>query len=137
MSSQRFLTPAVPEEMRQDREIVLAAVSQKGYVLGYASEDLMADREIVLTAVRPPLFFREAHPHRRSDARIACADTLADSGSGGPRTCMLSLTHTRRSPFRPCWCTKPFVKTFLVTRPTEEIAEVSRADQMIGQESRR
>ena len=39
------------EELRNDREIVLAAVSQYAYALEYASEELRNDREIVLAAV--------------------------------------------------------------------------------------
>jgi hypothetical protein len=39
------------EELRADREIVMAAVSIDGFSLVYASEELRADREIVMTAV--------------------------------------------------------------------------------------
>ena len=38
-------------ELRHNREIVLAAVTQNGYSLQYASNELQNDREIVLAAV--------------------------------------------------------------------------------------
>ena len=39
------------EERRDDRHIVLAAVTQDGSVLEYASEELKRDRDLVLAAV--------------------------------------------------------------------------------------
>ena len=39
------------EELKGDREIVLAAVSKDGDALQYATEELKGDREIVLAAV--------------------------------------------------------------------------------------
>ena len=39
------------KELQNDREIVLIAVTQNGYVLKYASKELQNDREIVLDAV--------------------------------------------------------------------------------------
>ena len=41
----------LPDELRGDREIVLAAVRNNGYELQYAAEELKKDRDIVLTAV--------------------------------------------------------------------------------------
>lgn len=41
-----------PEDLRGDREVVLAAVRQEGRALEFASEALRADREVVLEAVR-------------------------------------------------------------------------------------
>jgi uncharacterized protein YdeI (YjbR/CyaY-like superfamily) len=41
----------VSEELKQDKEIVLAAVTQYGWVLEYASKELKQDKEIVLAAV--------------------------------------------------------------------------------------
>ena len=41
-----------PEEVKNDRGIVLAAVKQYGGALQYASEELMNDREIVIAAVK-------------------------------------------------------------------------------------
>ncbi len=40
------------ESLKKDREIVLAAVKQQGYALKYADESLKKDREIVLAAVK-------------------------------------------------------------------------------------
>jgi len=41
----------VPEALRADREVVLAAVRQNGMALRFASAALQADREVVLAAV--------------------------------------------------------------------------------------
>jgi hypothetical protein len=41
-----------PEELKADREIVLAAVQNHGRALQFASQELKADREIVLAAVQ-------------------------------------------------------------------------------------
>jgi predicted RNA-binding protein (virulence factor B family) len=38
--------------LRKDREIVLAAVQQNGYVLEYADESFKKDKEVVLAAVQ-------------------------------------------------------------------------------------
>ena len=38
-------------ELREDREVVMAAVVQNGYALEYASEELRGDREVVMAAV--------------------------------------------------------------------------------------
>ncbi|MBD97598.1 hypothetical protein CL648_02200, partial [bacterium] len=40
------------EELKGNREVVLAAVRQDGYALEYASEELKGDREVVLEAVK-------------------------------------------------------------------------------------
>jgi len=40
------------KELRADREVVLAAVTQDGCALSYASKELRADREVVLAAVK-------------------------------------------------------------------------------------
>ena len=41
----------IAEELKGDREIVMAAVASNGYALQYASEDLKSDHEIVKKAV--------------------------------------------------------------------------------------
>jgi hypothetical protein len=41
----------VPEALRADKEVVLAAVTQEGFSLWYASQALRADKEVVLAAV--------------------------------------------------------------------------------------
>ena len=38
------------DELKADKEIVLAAVQSDGYALEYAAEELQADKEIVLVA---------------------------------------------------------------------------------------
>jgi len=40
------------EELKNDKEVVLAAVSNEGWTLKFASDDLKNNKEIVLTAVR-------------------------------------------------------------------------------------
>ena len=40
-----------PDELKADKEVVLAAVGQDGLALMYASDELKADKEVVLAAV--------------------------------------------------------------------------------------
>ena len=47
-----FSLRLAPEDLRADKEVVLAAVKQEGYALEYASEGLRADKEFVLEAVQ-------------------------------------------------------------------------------------
>jgi hypothetical protein len=42
----------ISEELKKDKEVVLAAVKQDGYALQYASEELKKDKEVVLAAVK-------------------------------------------------------------------------------------
>ena len=42
----------VSENLKNDKEVVLAAVKQSGYALEYASENLKNDKEVVLAAVK-------------------------------------------------------------------------------------
>jgi len=44
--------PIIPEALREDREVVLAAVKKNGRSLEYAEGGLRADREVVLAAVK-------------------------------------------------------------------------------------
>ena len=39
------------EELKNDKEVVLAAVAQYGYALEYASNDMKNDKEVVMAAV--------------------------------------------------------------------------------------
>ena len=39
-------------DVRDDREVVMSAVSQDGWALEFASDELRADRDIVLAAVK-------------------------------------------------------------------------------------
>ena len=47
----RALISTKSKKWKGDREIVMEAVKQNGYVLGYASAELKSDREIVMEAV--------------------------------------------------------------------------------------
>ncbi len=47
---------SVPYPLRNNREIVLAAVRNHGYALQYASQQMQNDREIVLAAVQQNIF---------------------------------------------------------------------------------
>ena len=40
-----------PEEIRGDREVVMAAVAESAWTLRYASEELRGDREVVMAAI--------------------------------------------------------------------------------------
>ena len=51
VSENGYVLPYATEELKGDREIVLAAVSSKGRALQYATEELRGDRELVLAAV--------------------------------------------------------------------------------------
>ena len=42
---------SAPEELKGDREIVMAAVRQSGWALQYAAEEMKGDREVVMAAV--------------------------------------------------------------------------------------
>ena len=46
-----FALSEASEELKGDREIVLAAVSKHGRAIQYASQELKGDREIVMTAI--------------------------------------------------------------------------------------
>jgi len=61
------------KDLRADREIVLAAVQQSGRALEYASKDLRADREIVLAALQQSGWFRYASKDLRADRNIVLA----------------------------------------------------------------
>ena len=47
----RFALMYASQELRADKEVVLAAVTQNGDALGYASDEPRADKEVVLAAV--------------------------------------------------------------------------------------
>lgn len=64
------LEHVMPHE-RGDREIVLAAVTQNGNALRFASVDLKADREVVLAAMAQNVSaFRFASPALQNDPRV-------------------------------------------------------------------
>lgn len=62
----RKVLQLAPEGLRADREVVLQAVSRDGKALQYASEDLRGDHEVVLIAVaQNPLAWHCANPECR------------------------------------------------------------------------
>ena len=46
-----FTSNIFPDELKADKEVVIAAVSNDGNALEYASNTLKADKEVVLAAV--------------------------------------------------------------------------------------
>ena len=52
MEQYRWSFKYASKELRNDREVVLAAVKQSGWNLQFASEALVNDREIVLESVK-------------------------------------------------------------------------------------
>jgi lambda repressor-like predicted transcriptional regulator len=62
------------EELRADREIVMAAVKRDGRSLAYASEELRADREVVMAAVRQHgISLESASEELRADREVVMA----------------------------------------------------------------
>jgi len=62
------------EELKGDREIVLAAVKQNGSVLEYANQELRGDRKIVLAAVKQfGSSLRHAKPELRGNREVVLA----------------------------------------------------------------
>tara|TARA_A100001388_G_C28391162_1_gene321574 strand:+ start:71 stop:301 length:231 start_codon:yes stop_codon:yes gene_type:complete len=51
---------SLSDELKNDREIVLAAVNKNGSYLRYVSDELKNDREIVTVAERHKIRFRKA-----------------------------------------------------------------------------
>lgn len=69
-------------ELRADREIVLAAVKNYGLALKYASAELLADREIVLVAVKNNgLALKYASDELRADREIVLAAVVENGRS--------------------------------------------------------
>ena len=70
----RFALMYASQELRADKEVVLAAVTQDGHALGCASQELRADRDVVLTAVaRNGHAFMYASPELRADRDVVLA----------------------------------------------------------------
>ena len=84
-------------ELQADREVVLAAVRQNGWVLCYASTELRADREVVLAAVQQDGRALEfASPELRADREVVLAAEalgrpILVRGERGPR-CAFGLS---------------------------------------------
>ena len=49
---ERWNLKEYPLDLRSDRDVVLAAVTESGYALQYASEELRADKEVAMEAVK-------------------------------------------------------------------------------------
>ena len=63
-----------PEDLRADKEVVLAAVKENAYALEYASEGLRADKEVVLEAVQQKSFALQfASEGLRADKEVVLA----------------------------------------------------------------
>lgn len=59
------------EELRNDRDIVMAAISQNGYAVRYASDNLRNDKEIIETAIKNSKYaFQYASVELRADKDI-------------------------------------------------------------------
>jgi len=70
------------EELKGDREIVLAAVKQNGSVLEYANQELRGNREVVLAAVEQNgLALRHANQELRGDREIVLAAGQQNGGA--------------------------------------------------------
>lgn len=70
------------EELRNDKEIALAAVKQDGYALGVVGEKLLGDRDVVLAAVKNAGYaLAHASEDLRKDKEIALAAVKNDNDS--------------------------------------------------------
>lgn len=75
----------VSEELRNDKDVVLAAVSNYGYALEYASKELCADKEVVLAAVRDNGYALEyASKELRADKDVVLAAVNNHNPLQGP-----------------------------------------------------
>jgi len=85
VGSSSFDTSAVAsarcsQELRADREVVLAAVKQDGEALRYASEELRADREVVMPVVqRTGEALQYASQKLKADREVVLAAVQRDS----------------------------------------------------------
>jgi len=71
LQSGRLALRRLDETAKEDRELVLAAVSRCGGALAHASEALRADREVVLVALgRDPLALGFAAPSLQGDRKV-------------------------------------------------------------------
>ena len=59
------------EELKGDREVVLAAVNQIGDALQYASEELQSDKEVVIAAINQSInSFRYVNDSLKNDPDV-------------------------------------------------------------------
>ena len=62
------------EELKGDREVVMAALKQNGYALQHASEELKGDREVVMAAVKQNGYaLRQACEELKGDREVIMA----------------------------------------------------------------
>jgi hypothetical protein len=67
------------QELQNDKEVVLAAVQENGFSLGYASRELKSDKEVCLAAVQQTGWALEyASEELRSDKEVALAAVKQD-----------------------------------------------------------
>jgi len=76
-----------PDNIRSDREVVVAAVRHLGNNLIYASEELRDDKEIALLASSSP-GFGGVYQHLSTELRAALARRLATIKPLKPRRCI-------------------------------------------------
>jgi len=71
-----------PEELKKDREVVLAAVQQEGDALFYAAEELKKDLELVLAAVQQDgSALKYAAEGLKKDREVVLAAVQQDGGA--------------------------------------------------------
>lgn len=51
VSNDGFLLKKAPEELRNDKDVVMAAISEQGYAFISASEELKNDKDVVMAAI--------------------------------------------------------------------------------------
>ena len=82
----------VSDELKADREFILAAVAQVGDALKHASAELKADREVVLAAARQnPDALRYATAALRDGLRVLALQRLALAGAPRQRPIPLEI----------------------------------------------
>ena len=70
------------EDLRRDREIVMAAVKHHGYALQFVSEDLQIDRDFVMAAVKQHGYaLRFSSEDLQRDREIVMAAVKQNGGS--------------------------------------------------------
>jgi hypothetical protein len=76
------LLASVAEELKNDKEVVLAAVEHNGHALQHASVELKADKGVVLAAVEQTgLALKHASVELKNDKEVALAAVEQDGGA--------------------------------------------------------
>ena len=89
--------------LKGDKELVLAAVAQKGVVLRYASEDLKGDKELVLAAV-----MQDGYALDYASEDLKCHKEVvlvAVTQNGGALKYASETSRVKRS-----WCSRPLLR---------------------------